>query len=140
MAIKSLATLIQLQKTLVDEQRVLLARLQDDLDRIEHKLAAFKVQMVREAEAARAYEASGSYGAFVKQMLVVEKALEKEKRTATTAVKIAQGRLASLFEEQKRYEIAEERRIEAEAKEELRRENLELDEIGGVMHERHKEK
>jgi hypothetical protein len=54
------------------------------------------------------------------------------------AVKIAQDKLAELFEEQKRYEIAEEQRIEDEDKAARHRDTLALDEVGGVMHERKK--
>ena len=138
MAIKSLATLIKLQKTFVDEQRQVLATLQERLEQIEWSIAQMEIRKARELEAAQDYQASATYGAFLKGLVVQERALEKERQTATMAVKIAQDRLAELFEEQKRYEIAEEQRIEAETREELRRERLDLDEIGSVMHERKK--
>jgi hypothetical protein len=138
MAIKSLATLIKLQKTFVDEQRQVLTTLQERLEQIELSIAQLEIRKTCELEAARDLQASATYGAFLKTLIVQERALEKERQTAAMAVKIAQDRLAELFEEQKRYEIAEEQRIETETREELRRERLNLDEIGSIMHERKK--
>ena len=61
------------------------------------------------------------------------------RKAAAHAIDQALAKLTELFEEQKRYEIAESARIEAEAKEERRRERIDLDEIGGVMFERKKD-
>lgn len=135
---KSLATLIQLQKTFVDEQRQHLARLQDQLGQIEAKIAQLEILKAREQAAAQSDEARATYGAFLKKVIVEGRELEKERETASLAVKIAHDKLAELFEEQKRYEIAEEQRIESEEAEARHRETKTLDEIGGVMHERKK--
>ncbi|MDE2029438.1 MAG: hypothetical protein KGI97_02625 [Alphaproteobacteria bacterium] len=136
---KSLATLIKLQKTYVDEQRQQLARLYDQMEEIEGRIAQLEIMKAREQEAARDIAASATYGAFLKRAVEVGRTLEEERQTAAMAVRIAQDKLAELFEEQKRYEIAEEQRIEDEAREERRRETIELDEVGGVTHERNKE-
>jgi hypothetical protein len=136
---KSLATLIKLQKTLVDEQRQVLAGLLERLDTIEFQIAQLEIRKTRELEAAKDEHARATYGAFLKNMVTQERVLEKDRHTALMAVKIAQDRLAVLFEEQKRYEIAEEKRIDDEAREERRRERIDLDEIGAVIHERRKE-
>ncbi|MDX2028366.1 MAG: hypothetical protein SFW62_07000 [Alphaproteobacteria bacterium] len=134
---KSLATLIKLQKTYVDEQRLLLARLQEQLDAIEQAIAVLEIQKVREQEVARDNEeARATYGAFVKAALDKGKELEKHRQIAEAAIEAAREKLSELFEEQKRYEIAEEARIEAEEREERRRETIELDEIGSVRHTR----
>jgi len=136
---KSLATLIKLQKTRVDEQRQQLALLHDVLDRIENDIAQLEISKAREQASSQDDAARLTYGAFLKSMIAKGRELEKNRQTVIEAVKIAQDKLAELFEEQKRYEIAEEQRIEAEARGERRRETLELDEIGGVMHERKRE-
>jgi hypothetical protein len=136
MAVKSLATLIKLQKTFVDEQRTHLARLQERLDEIDGQITQNEIRKAREQAAAQNEEARTTYGAFASAMVAQGRALEIERQTAAMAVKIAQDKLAQLFEEQKRYELAEAHRIDAEARAERRRETLALDEIGSVMHER----
>ncbi|MDR3424408.1 MAG: hypothetical protein P4M13_04930 [Alphaproteobacteria bacterium] len=136
---KSFATLIKLQKNLVDEQRQQLARLLDHLERIEGQIAQLEILKAREQAAAQDLAARATYGAFLKNMIIKGQALEKDRQMAALAVKIAQDRLAVLFEDQKRYETAEAQRLEEEAKEERRLETIELDEIGGVRHERQRE-
>jgi len=136
---KSLATLIKLQKTRVDEQRVILARAQEKLDLIERAIAGLEDEKIREQEAAgKDPEHAVTYGAFLKEAIRRGRALDRERQIAVAAVAAARDALIELFEEQKRYEIAEAARIVAEEKEELRRETAELDEIGGITHERQK--
>jgi flagellar export protein FliJ len=140
-AVKSLTTLIKLQKTHVDEQRQHVAKLQERLAQIEKAIRDLETQKVQEQAAARkSAENAITYGAFLKAAVRRGRALEKDRQTAEAAVHVALGKLAELFEEQKRYEIAEERRIEEEKREELRRERVELDEIGGITHQRRKVK
>ena len=137
---KSFATLIKLQKNYVDEQRQLLARLIGRLEDIEGQIAQLEIALAREQSAAKDQAASFTYGAFLRSMVEKGRALEIERQGAEAAVKIAQDKLAELFEDQKRYETAEEQRIENERREEQRLETIELDEIGGVRHERHRDK
>ncbi len=134
---KSLATLIKLQKTRVDEQRQTLARLQAQLEDVEKRIAMLEIQKAREQEVAQAnVEARMTYGAFLRAAVKMERDLEKQRMTAISAVEIARAKLAELFEEQKRYEIAAAARLEAEQREERRRETIELDEIGSVSYSR----
>src|ERR1700761_6409048 len=127
---KSLATLIKLQKTRVDEQRIHLAALQEQLDSIERRIAELEIEKAREQVAAEHNpEARGTYGAFLKAAINRGRELDKARQTTQIAVEIARDKLAELFEEQKRYEVAEANRIESEAAEERRQERIELDEI-----------
>ncbi len=136
---KGLPTLIKLQKTLVDEQRVVLTRLQDNLDRVETAIRNLEAEKIREQQAAKKKpEEAVTYGAFVKRALKRGQQLERDRQVAEAAVLAARDKLAELFEEQKRYEIAAANRDAAERKEGARRERIELDEIGGVTHERKK--
>lgn len=135
----TLGTLIKLQKSLVDEQRLHLAKLQSMLDEIMQRVTELEIEKAREQVAAEnSPEARATYGAFLKKMAIKTHALDQERQAAQYAVELAHAKLAELFEEQKRYEIAEQARIDAETKEERRREKLELDEIGGITHERRK--
>lgn len=136
---KTFATLIKLQKLSVDEQRQVLARLQDALEKIEHRIAELEIQKTRESLAvAQNPDARSTYGAFLQGVATKGRGLERERKAAAHAVDQARAKLSELFEEQKRYEIAEEQRIEAEIKEEQRQERIELDEIGGTVHERNR--
>jgi flagellar protein FliJ len=134
---KALATLIKLQKSLVDEQRQHLAKLQEMLDGVLQRIAELEIEKAREQVAAENNpDARATYGAFLKKMAAKGRELEKERQAMAHAVDLAHLKLTELFEEQKRYEIAEQARIDAEMKEKQRREKIELDEIGGVTHER----
>lgn len=136
---KSLATLIKLQKSNVDEQRQLLAKLQARLDAIRAEIAEHEALQERERQAVRKNPEAGlTYGAFVKWALAHAKELDQMFVTAAKAVEIARDKLAELFEEQKRYELAEAERIEEERREELRQETILLDEVGSVSYERRK--
>jgi len=136
---KSLSTLIKLQKTFVDQQRLVLAKLQERLDLIERAIIGLEAQKAHEQIITKKDPALAvTYGAYLKQALYQGRLLEKERQAAIVAVNAARDKLAELFEEQKRYEIAEEARRAADEREELKRETAELDEIGGVTHERRK--
>jgi flagellar export protein FliJ len=136
---KTLETLIKLQKSFVDEQRQQLAKLQQMLEAIEHSIAALEIEKAREQVAAENNpEARTTYGAFLAVIAAKGRELEQARQVAAHAVDTARAKLSELFEEQKRYEIAEEARILAEEKEEQRRERISLDEIGGVTYERRK--
>ena len=138
---KGLSTLIKLQKTRVDEQRVILARLQDVLDQVNKAISDLEAQKIREQQAAKKNpEEAVTYGAFVKRALKRGQQLGRDRQAAEAAVLAARDKLAELFEEQKRYEIAASNRDAAQRKEIAQRERIELDEIGGVSHERRKAK
>lgn len=130
---KKFATLIKLQKTLVDDQRAHLSKLQDQLLNIENKIAENEIIKVREQIAAQeSAEASLTYGAFIKVFIVQSRELENQRQICISAVEAARLKLSELFEEQKRYEIAEDQHIKAELKEERQRETLLMDEIGNI--------
>ncbi|MFY9288570.1 MAG: flagellar FliJ family protein [Alphaproteobacteria bacterium] len=136
---KSLGLLIKLQKTKVDEQRQHLSKLQTRLEEIELQIQALEASKITEQRAAEEYiEARGTYGAFLKAAIEKGRLLENDRIAAEVAVEAARDVLTQLFEEQKRYETAEAARIAAEEKEERRRETIEMDEIGGITHERKK--
>lgn len=134
---KSLQTLIKLQKNRVDEQRQQLARLENQLAAIEKRIAEWEIYKAREQVAADTSEdARATYGAFLKGAVVKGREMEKERLAAVEAVRIAHDKLSELFEEQKRYEIAEQARLDAATREELKRETQELDEVGATIHRR----
>jgi len=135
----SLSTLIKYQKTLVDEQRLVLARAQDGLDRVVQAIAQLESEKIREQAATKEHpENAVTYGEFLKRAIKRGRELVKERQISEAAVNAAHEKLTELFEEQKRFEIAEAARLKAEEREERRIETAELDEIGGITHERRK--
>ncbi|MBI1273281.1 MAG: hypothetical protein GC131_04260 [Alphaproteobacteria bacterium] len=134
---KSIATLIKLQKSRVDEQRQILAEQQSILDRIEQEVVQLATQQAIEQEAVRAApETSSTYGAFVKWATERARQLEVARFAAVAAVEQAREVLAELFEEQKRYEIVAANRAAEEEKEKLKQEQGELDETAVMNYER----
>lgn len=136
---KSLATLIKLQKTKVDEQRLMLSKLQEQLSLIIGQIQT--LQEEQEQQRILLHEnpdLSLTYGDYVKKCLKRMELLDKKKRSAEYAVNLARDKLAEVFEEQKRYEIAEQNRLDEEAQEEQRRETITLDEVGSVSFVRKK--
>lgn len=137
----SLVTLIKLQKTKVDEQRVLLANLQKQLTDIQSQMDALVEQQAQQAAMLRQEPSLAiNYDLYLKESIKRLEALEKRKRTMELAVGLARDKLAELFEEQKRYELAEKARLEEEEAEEQRRETHVLDEVGSVSFIRKKKK
>lgn len=136
---KWLSTLIKLQKNRVDEQRQILARLQQRLDDVNENILMHEKRKELERGAVKSNpEISLTYGAFLRWAVEYSRELEREREIAEKAVEAARDRMAELFEEQKRYEIAEARRLEKEKQEEQKRETIELDEIGSITHQRKK--
>ncbi len=135
---KTLGTLIKLQKSLVDDQRRMLADLQNILERIEAEIVALDALRNREEEVARTAEPAAmvTLAQFMAQPKNRAEQLAKAKRDAIAAVEAAREQLAELFETQKRYEIIRDQRDAAALAEEKRQDRLELDEIAETSHQR----
>ncbi len=127
----TLATLIKVAQTRLDEQRHVVARMAERVDSLEKALAANHAQQVREGQAA-AQDPGGAltYGAFLRRAIDEAQALEEQRRKALEAFDLAHAKLTELFEEQKRYEVAERNRLGLERRKQDRRESATLDELG----------
>lgn len=138
---KTLPTLIKMQKMRVDEQRQLLAKLQDNLAAIEQRMVELEIEKAREQAIAQEDEtARAGLGSYLKSAIEKGRALEKERQVMQAAVDTARDELMQIFEEQKRYEIAEAARLAVEQAEEKHRECLDLDEVGSTRFARQKDK
>ena len=135
---KRLGTLIKLQKSLVDDQRRMLADLQNIQGRIEAEIAALEAARLHEEDVARHAEpeAMVTPAPFMAKTRARLEQLTKALADAAEAVEIARDKLAELFETQKRYEIIRDRRAAEEAAEASRRDRMELDEIAETGHQR----
>lgn len=138
---KSLETLIKLEKARVDDHRRMLAQLQDVLDRIEQEIAdLIAARLNEEAVARNAPPAERlTLAPFLAQVRQRLEQLTQAKADATAAIETARERLAEVFETQKRYEIIRDQRAAAAAAEEKRQEQLTLDETAAVTHQRKEE-
>lgn len=137
---KTFQTLIKLQKTKVDDQRIQLTRLQSHVENLDRQITELEISKAREqATAQENPDARMTYGAFLAGAIKKGRELDRAKEAAVSAVEIARGQLAELFEEQKRYEIADAQRIEEAAAKEKQRETQMLDEIGSIAHQRKKD-
>lgn len=136
---KNLTTLIKLQKTKVDEQRILLLKLQKQLDDLVEALARLEHEKSLQEELLHKEPSlSMTYGDYLKQYIAKKEFLEKEKSSTEQAVNKSRDQLAQLFEEQKRYEIAKQNRLDEETRERLRKETISLDEVGSISYLRNK--
>lgn len=130
---KSLQTLIKLQKQRVDEQRVILAKMHDNLNNVNKLIVLHKKDMLKQQKLLNEDSSYGlTYGEYLKAAHKKSQDLEQKRRAAEQAVHIALEKLAEVFEEQKRYEIAEASRKLAARKEEEKRDTQFLDEVGSV--------
>ncbi|MDD3181697.1 MAG: hypothetical protein PHD48_02685 [Alphaproteobacteria bacterium] len=130
---KSLETLIKLQKTRVDEQRLIFAKMQEQLSIVLNQIDALALEQEQQRQLLHEHPSFAlTYGEYVKRALMQKEGLERKRRAAELAVKLAHEKLTEVFEEQKRYEIAQQNRIDEAEREELRRETLTLDEVGSI--------
>ena len=136
---RNLETLIKLQKTKVDEQRVVLAKIQKQLDDVIATIFSIEEEKKMQEELLHEMpDLSMTYGDYMEHFLEVKKQLEKQKDALSYTMELARDQLAELFEEQKRYEISLQNKLDEIEQERKRRERLELDELGGIAHERRK--
>ncbi len=129
----SLATLVKLHKMRMDEQRQLLVKLQERLEQVEADITTLELRQATEYLTVQEHpETSLTYGDFVRWAAAQGRELQKQKQATSTAIDLARDRLAELFEEQKRYELAQEARAAEARREEQRRETMAMDEVGSV--------
>ena len=135
---KSLPTLIKLEKARVDDHRRMLTELQAVLARIEEEIAALLASREHEEAVARTATPNerSTLASFLLQVRHRLAALAKAKKDAEDAIEVARDRLAEVFETQKRYEIIHEQQTAAALAEENRQEQLTLDETAAQTHER----
>jgi len=137
--VKTIETLIRLAKLEVDDRRRALADLLEEDAAFERALARLDREVEEEREKARQNpEYATGYTAYAKHAANRRKALVDQKTALGARILQARDDLAVAFEEQKKYEITAENQATAEAAEENRREQAELDAMGLQTHRREK--
>ncbi len=133
---KDLHTLIRLNKWQVDEKRRALGELLQQLYVLENALKALGEELKREQQAAAQSpdEAGFLYGYYADAVIQRREILEEAIRQQEVKVEEAQEELREAMGELKKYELVQEERDREAAKEEERKEQAVLDEIGLRKH------
>lgn len=129
---RNFKTLVRLNDWEVDQKRRALGEELRQLDNLEGRLKALEEELIREqAKAAEMpTEAGILYGAYAQSVLNRREDLQAKIAEQELAVERARDALAEAYLEFKKYEIAEERRVTAEARALAKEEQTVLDEIG----------
>ncbi len=133
-------TLIKMQKLLVDDQRRVLAARQAEVDRIENDLRVLREGLEMEKHNPAALEEGGyMLGPFIQAELEREEDLKEKLVSAVKVMEAEREKLATLFEELKRYEIVQENWEAEQEAGRSRTERITYDEQAGVQHRRRKD-
>ena len=137
MARDTLDTLIRLAGTEVDEARRALQAVLAEEDRVIAAMNALEASVAREQqESSTDPTMRAALSAFLARARDERAALQKEQQDLQPRIAEARDALAEAFANQKKYEIAQENRMRADAAEEARLETVFLDEVGINAHNR----
>lgn len=135
---RDLHTLIKMQKLYVDEQRRALAQKRAEADQVTMAIvslqANLEMEMLKAAENGQAGEGNLLLGAFIKKEKLRHEQLQRALSAREREVEAERQKLSVLFEELKRYEIAQKSRDEEARLEAQRRETATYDEQAGQRH------
>jgi flagellar protein FliJ len=129
---KGLKTLIRLSEWTVDEKRRELGVILDNLAVAEQARDDLEAELLREQASAQSapQEAGFFYGAYADGVINKREQLRQQIININFRVEEAREALSEAYREQKKYETVEKNRLEREAKERDRKEQLLLDELG----------
>ena len=128
---KSLITLIKLQRRELDQLRRQVSALEGARDQLIEKIERLQDDLIREIEAAstmtdmRSFFGDFSDAIKKKQRALASKVVQFEQQIQELGIEIA-----NRFSELKKFEIALDRHKEREKEKQTRREQIEMDEIG----------
>lgn len=134
---KQLETLIKMHKLYVDEQRRVLGVKQAEADAIMMAIATLQANLEMEKERAaqtQEQEVLFSIGIYIKEQLKKHERLQLDLSAKEAEVAVERDKLSAMFEELKRYEIAQENWLEEQRLAEQKAENKVYDEQSGQRH------
>lgn len=134
---KQLETLIKMHKFYVDEQRRVLGVKQAEADAIMMAIATLQANLEMEKERAAQTEEPEvlfSIGIYIKEQLKKNERLQLDLSAKEAEVAVERDKLSAMFEELKRYEIAQENWEEEQRMAEQKAENKVYDEQSGQRH------
>jgi len=128
---KSLKTLIRIHRRQLDDLRREMANFEAQRDRLIQGIQALQAELEREIQLAEEMVGLGNFfGNFAGRIRNRQEVLGQEvKKLDIEIIKLSQ-KIAAIFSEVKKYEIALENRIKAMKAEENRKETQMLDEVG----------
>lgn len=140
---KQLETLIKMHKFHVDEQRRVLAAKQAEADAIMMAIATLQANLEMEKERASQTEEQEvlfSIGVYIKEQLKKHERMQRDLSAKEAEVNVEREKLSMMFEELKRYEIAQENWEEEQRLAEQKAENKVYDEQSGQRHHQRDDK
>jgi flagellar export protein FliJ len=137
MVTKDLHSLIRIRKWDVEEKQRALAALLRREEAVLDAQAALAAEMEREkAYVAKAETPQRTFAAYLERCDQRKEQIASALAEVRRLIEEAREELAESYRRLKTFEVTQEAREEAEAKEEDRREQMELDEIGLTLHRR----
>ena len=129
---KGLTTLARLTKWTVDQRRRTLGALLRELENLETSRRGLDIELSQEQSAAadNPDEAGLLYGTYAEAFVNRRDIMDESIRTKKTEIENALEELNESYRELKKYEVARDSRRQLELVEEVRREQIELDDIG----------
>jgi flagellar protein FliJ len=128
---KSLNTLLRVRQRELDEKRRALKLLEDESDGLHQSRAALAAEKTREAESVATSENGGfGYGSYLAAWRQRDAGLQRDIAALAERVEAARDEIADAFAEIKRYELIENAQNERQRKAAVRREQIEMDELG----------
>ena len=129
---RTLSNIIRVHEWQVDEKRRKLGDLMRLLDNFEAEARKLEADLITEQQiaATNPSEAGFGYGGYAQSVIQRRERLQQSMVKAEEEIATAREELRDAFRELKKFEIAQENRTKAEAKEEARKETVFLDEVG----------
>ena len=129
---KGLTTLARLTKWTVDQRRRTLGALLRELEDLETNRRGLDIELSQEQSAAadNPDEAGLLYGTYAEAFINRREIVDESIRTKKAEIENALEELNESYRELKKYEVACDSRSQRELVEEVRREQIELDDIG----------
>ena len=129
---KGLTTLARLTKWTVDQRRRTLGALLRELENLETSRRGLDIELSQEQSAAadNPDEAGLLYGIYAEAFVNRRDIMDESIRTKKAEIEKALEELNESYRELKKYEVARDSRSQLELVEEVRREQIELDDIG----------
>ena len=139
---KALSSLIRMHEWDVDEKRRQLAEVLKVLDNLHQQLVMLQEELVREQAEANAHPLSSGigYAAFAERSIMIREKIEQAIVETDKKVEEARDALSESYQALKKYETAQSNRDAKAAREQQRKEQEVLDEIGLQVFNRNKKR
>lgn len=135
-----LKSLIRYHRWQLDEKRREVADLNAMLDRLHEQQAALEAEITAEQQAARSHgDVAFSYAGFAQQALRRRRTLAGAVAQVESQIARATDVLREMFQEVKRYELAQDERTRQEKAKQRHRENTMLDEVAAMGFQRRRQ-